>query len=69
MLEVCEEGLTIRSRLADFLDAPLERTVSRLSRGLERLGDALTSPGLFDEADEETGGPAPETGGAAGRGI
>ena len=53
MLEVREEGLTIRSRLADFLDAPLSEPWSRLSRGLERLGDALTSPGLFDEADEE----------------
>lgn len=61
MLEVREEGLSIRSRLVDFLDAPLSDPWSRLSRGLERLGDALSSLGWFDDADKETlARPAPK---------
>lgn len=52
MLEVREEGLTIRSRLAEFFDAPLSDPWSRLERGLERLGDALAPSRLFDETEE-----------------
>jgi len=52
MLEAREEGLTIRSRLAEFLDAPLSEPWARLGRSLERLGNALTPSRLFDDEDE-----------------
>jgi hypothetical protein len=53
MLELREEGLTIRSRLAEFLDDPLREPWGRLGRGIERLGSALTFSRLFD-GEEET---------------
>lgn len=52
MLELREESLTIQSRLAEFLDAPLSEPWARLGRGLERLGDALSSSWFFDEEEE-----------------
>ena len=52
MLELREESLSIRSRLAEFLDDPLREPWGRLGRGLERLGGALTSSRFFDDEEE-----------------
>jgi hypothetical protein len=60
MLELREESLTIRSRLAEFFDDPLREPWSRIGRGLERLGDALTLSRFFGREEEtiiERGAP------------
>ncbi len=52
MLELREEGLSIRSRLAEFFDAPLSDPWSRIGRSLERLSDALTPSRFFDDEQD-----------------